>query len=70
MAFNNATLQTYAGLISGSGGVSVTGPGPLVLGNLANSYSGGTTVTSGTLSIAGNGALAPPRAALRSTAAC
>ncbi len=66
LAFNNAAAQTFSGLISGSGSLLQSGPSTLVLSNLANSYSGGTTVTGGTLliatggtisSTAGNGAL-------------
>ena len=57
LAFANASGQTYGGLISGSGSLLQSGPSTLVLGNLANSYSGGTTVTGGTLQFAGYRAL-------------
>jgi autotransporter-associated beta strand protein len=46
---------TLNGLITGSGGLVKTGDGILVLTNLGNNYTGGTTINSGTLSIA-NGA--------------
>ena len=69
LALDNAAAQTFSGLISGSGSVAKFGSSLLALGNLANSYSGGTTITGGTLSIAGNGALgtAPATAATNLT---
>ena len=57
LAFDNAAAQTFGGLISGGGSLLQSGPSTLVLSNLANSYSGGTTVTGGTLQFAGYGAL-------------
>ncbi len=57
LAFNNAAAQTFGGLISGSGSLLQSGPSTLVLSNLANSYSGGTTVTGGTLLIATGGTI-------------
>ncbi|MEN9468538.1 MAG: hypothetical protein RL630_271 [Verrucomicrobiota bacterium] len=51
LSFNQATDGTYAGVISGTGSLAKTGAGVLTLsGN--NSYSGGTTISAGTL--AGN----------------
>lgn len=46
--------QTYGGIISGTGSLAVQGPGTLTLTNNQNSYSGGTTITTGTLQL-GNG---------------
>ncbi|WP_246327031.1 autotransporter outer membrane beta-barrel domain-containing protein [Burkholderia guangdongensis] len=45
------------GAISGPGGLAVTGPGTTTL-TAANTYTGGTTVNSGTLAIRANGSLA------------
>ncbi|MGO4836953.1 autotransporter-associated beta strand repeat-containing protein, partial [Rhizobiaceae sp. 2RAB30] len=53
LAFDRSGELTVAGIISGSGSVSQDGTGKTVLTG-ANSYSGGTTITSGTLQI-GNG---------------
>jgi autotransporter-associated beta strand protein len=54
---NNGTLaydlfgsETYAGVIGGSGALNVTGPGKIILTN-ANTYGGGTTISSGTLQL-------------------
>ncbi|WP_421995168.1 beta strand repeat-containing protein [Reyranella sp.] len=48
VAFNQATSGTYAGAMSGTGGLVVTGGGTVTLSG-ANSYTGGTTVSGGTL---------------------
>jgi autotransporter-associated beta strand protein len=48
---------TNTGSISGEGGLALAGSGTLVL-TAANSYSGGTVITSGTLSTVGNERLA------------
>ncbi|HEY1378783.1 MAG TPA: autotransporter-associated beta strand repeat-containing protein [Gemmataceae bacterium] len=53
---NNAST-TYSGLLSGTGSLTKVGTGTLTLSNTSNSYSGGTTVTGGVLSIAGDGTL-------------
>ena len=60
---NNAALvynlygnQTYSGVISGSGSLTKTGGGLLLLAQ-SNGYSGGTTVTSGVLQLASSAAL-------------
>ncbi|RUW75144.1 autotransporter outer membrane beta-barrel domain-containing protein [Mesorhizobium sp. M4B.F.Ca.ET.049.02.1.2] len=51
LAFDRSDAYTYAGTISGSGGVSQIGTGTTVLSG-ANSYSGGTTMSNGVLSVA------------------
>jgi len=51
---------TYAGLLSGTGAVEKTGAGVLTLAPVAaagNTYSGGTTITQGTVAIAADNAL-------------
>jgi autotransporter-associated beta strand protein len=48
VVFEQDALGTYAGVLSGSGSLTKSGAGTLVLTG-ANSYSGGTTVTAGTL---------------------
>jgi fibronectin-binding autotransporter adhesin len=50
---------TISGVISATGGgsITLTGGGHLVLSNTGNSYSGSTTITSGTLSAAATGSL-------------
>lgn len=48
-ALNAST--TYAGIISGTGGITITGTGMLTLTG-ANTYMGATTISSGTLSFA------------------
>ncbi len=50
---NSPATATYAGVISGDGGVNKIDDGTLILSN-TNTYSGGTTISSGTLQI-GNG---------------
>ncbi len=51
LAFNHADSVTFAPPISGTGNVQMIGSGLLALGG-SNSYSGGTTVAAGTLSVA------------------
>jgi fibronectin-binding autotransporter adhesin len=52
LVFADPIAQTYAGIISGNGGVTKTGAGILALTG-ANTYSGGTAVNGGPLQIAG-----------------
>ncbi len=55
ISFNRSDAYTYAGVISGTGSVQQKGTGTLTLSNTSNSYTGGTTVSSGTLDISNNG---------------
>ena len=48
VSFNQAAAGTYAGAMSGTGGLTKSGAGTLTLTG-ANSYSGGTTVSAGAL---------------------
>lgn len=54
--FTQDTAGTYAGIVSGSGAVEKTLGGVLTLTG-ANSYSGGTTINAGTISISSDGNL-------------
>ena len=56
VTFNQSTAQTVANIISGPGSVIQNGTGTLTLSG-ANAYSGGTTLTGGTLQIANGSAL-------------
>ncbi|MBK5297394.1 MAG: autotransporter-associated beta strand repeat-containing protein, partial [Vicinamibacteria bacterium] len=53
LAFNRSDDVTFSGAISGTGALQQSGPGTLVLTG-ANSYTGGTTISAGTLQL-GNG---------------
>ncbi|WP_332119523.1 autotransporter domain-containing protein [Azorhizobium caulinodans] len=53
LAFNRSDALTYAGVISGTGSLTQAGTGTLTLTG-TNSYTGGTTISAGTLQI-GNG---------------
>jgi fibronectin-binding autotransporter adhesin len=62
---NNATLvyslagsQTYSGSISGTGSLTKKGAGVLTLAGTNNAYTGGTTVSAGTLAASAPGGLA------------
>ena len=53
LVVNTSSNQTFAGVISGNGSLTQSGPGTLSLSNAANSYSGGTNVLGGTLYVSG-----------------
>ena len=55
LAFNRFDVTTFAGTISGSGGVAQIGTGTTIL-TAANTYSGGTTISAGTLQLGDGGA--------------
>ncbi|MDN4591511.1 autotransporter outer membrane beta-barrel domain-containing protein [Xenophilus aerolatus] len=61
LAFGDGSNQTFAGSISGSGGIVKQGSGTQTLTG-ANVYAGPTTVTAGTLALAGGGSIAPSTA--------
>ncbi|MFW7358333.1 MAG: autotransporter-associated beta strand repeat-containing protein [Brucella sp.] len=54
LAFNRSDDITYTGLVSGSGALHQDGAGTLILTG-TNSYTGGTTISSGTLQIGDGG---------------
>ncbi|MFD2679007.1 autotransporter outer membrane beta-barrel domain-containing protein [Camelimonas lactis] len=55
LVFNRSDAWTYAGVISGAGAVTQAGPGTTILTG-ANAWSGGTTITAGTLQLGDGGA--------------
>ena len=62
LVFNNAELANNGyvidGVISGAGAVDFLGPtAPITTLNVANSYTGGTTISSGIVDLSNNGAL-------------
>ncbi|WP_327520805.1 autotransporter-associated beta strand repeat-containing protein [Bosea sp. (in: a-proteobacteria)] len=54
LVFNRSDSVTYGSVISGSGSVTQSGGGTLILTN-TNSYTGGTTITTGSTLQVGNG---------------
>jgi len=50
LTFDRSDTYTYAGIISGSGGISQIGTGTTILTG-ANTYGGGTTISAGALSV-------------------
>ena len=57
-AINRSDAFTFANVISGSGVLQQLGPGTTIL-TAANTYTGGTTVSAGTLRLGSGGSLAP-----------
>jgi autotransporter-associated beta strand protein len=49
LTVNQSTNTTYAGVISGTGGLTKTGTGTLTLTNTSHTYTGATTITNGEL---------------------
>jgi autotransporter-associated beta strand protein len=56
---------TWNGLVSGTGELTKTGSGTLILGNSANSFSGGFSIEGGTLAAAGDSRLGAADALVR-----
>ena len=56
LIFNSSDASTYSGIISGTGSVTKQGGGTLTFDG-ANSYSGLTTISGGTLALSGTGSL-------------
>ena len=56
LAFNRSNALTFSGLISGAGSVAQLGSGNLSMSG-ANTYTGGTTISRGTVTIGNNSAL-------------
>jgi len=54
LVFNRSDAVTYSGIISGAGSVTKQGAGRLTLAR-ANSYSGITTISAGTIALSGTG---------------
>jgi len=61
LIFNRSDASTYSGMISGTGAVTKQGAGMLTFDG-ANSYSGGTTILSGTVSVVTGGSIDQPNA--------
>ncbi|MBR0656481.1 autotransporter family protein [Plastoroseomonas arctica] len=61
LAFNRADTLTFAGVVSGTGGVEQAGPGTTVLTG-ASTYSGATAVNAGTLRAGATNAFSPASA--------
>src|SRR5262249_20489663 len=55
--FNNLSTLTASGQFSGSGALTTSGTGTVVLTNINNNYDGGTTIAGGTLRIASDSVL-------------
>ena len=55
LIFNHADTITFAPIISGSGSLTHAGVGQLTL-TASNTYTGGTTISGGTLAIGNGGA--------------
>jgi fibronectin-binding autotransporter adhesin len=56
LIFNRSDASTYAGVLSGSGAVTKQGAGRLTLAG-ANTYSGLTTISAGTIALSGSGSI-------------
>jgi autotransporter-associated beta strand protein len=57
LIFNSFASDTVSGQISGTGSLTQMGVNTVTLGNAANNYAGGTTITGGTVSISADSAL-------------
>ncbi|NKW10837.1 hypothetical protein HGG76_21790 [Ochrobactrum tritici] len=56
LTFGNATSQTFAGTIKGTGGIVKQGSGTQILTG-TNTFTGGTTINAGTLALGAGGSL-------------
>ncbi len=65
----SANTMTLDGNISGTGSLTKGGPGTLVINN-ANTYSGGTVVTNGTLTVSTTGSLGSGDVSISTNAIC
>ena len=57
--YHSSASQVLSGNITGSGSLTVNAPGTLTLSG-ANSYTGSTTISGGTLALSGSGSLSSP----------
>jgi autotransporter-associated beta strand protein len=57
LTIDNTTTDTYAGTISGSGGLIKTNVGTQVFTNVGNNYTGNTTITQGVLQLGAAGVI-------------
>ena len=57
LVFNRSDSSTFAGIVSGNGSLTKLGAGTLIL-NGANTHTGGTTISGGTLEIGNGGSVA------------
>lgn len=57
LVFDRSDAVSFGGVVSGSGSLSQIGAGRVSLTN-ANSYTGSTSITAGTLALSGNGSIA------------
>jgi autotransporter-associated beta strand protein len=57
LVFDRGDTVSFGGVVSGSGSLSQIGAGRVTLTN-ANSYTGSTSITAGTLALSGNGSIA------------
>ena len=64
LVMNTSANQTFAGVISGSGGLNQLGSGVTTL-TAADTYTGPTTVGAGTLAVANGGSLATASSEVR-----
>ena len=55
LVFNRSNSYTFSGLVSGTGGVTQLGSGTTIL-TADNTYTGGTTISAGTLQLGAGGA--------------
>jgi fibronectin-binding autotransporter adhesin len=60
LTVSNNAATTFAGVVSGTGGIVKNGPATLTLSSTANSFTGGLTLNGGTLAVAADGSLGAP----------